>query len=125
MMFFVFQVSRKLRVGVPIEEHAEFVYTRAMFEKFYDELFESGRYFIESVHEDGSYCVALLRRPIDEVEKKFLRNVEYSLLVVMSELSTVRCNRVLGLWLSVHGRRVSTESCRGGAVADGPCGGRR
>src|SRR6185312_1304195 len=46
-----------------------------------------------------------------------LRNVEYSLLVVMSELSTVRCDRVLGLWLQVHGRRVSTESCRGGAVA--------
>ena len=54
-----------------------------------------------------------------------LRNVEYLLLAVMSELSTVRCDRVLGLWLQVHGRRVSTESCRGGAVADGPCGGRR
>ena len=55
----------------------------------------------------------------------FLRNEHYSLLAVMSELSTVRCDRVLGLWLQVHGRRVSTESCRGGAVADGPCGGRR
>ena len=31
-----------------------------------------------------------------------LRNVEYSLLVVMSELSTVRCDRVLGLWLQVQ-----------------------
>ena len=55
----------------------------------------------------------------------FLRNEHYSLLAVMSELSTVRCDRVLGLWLQVHGRRVSTMSCRGGAVADGPCGGRR
>ena len=55
----------------------------------------------------------------------FLRNEHYSLLAVMSELSTVRCDRVLGLWLQVHGRRVSTVSCRGGAVADGPCGGRR
>ena len=54
-----------------------------------------------------------------------LGNVEYLLLAVMSELSTVRCDRVLGLWLQVHGRRVSTESCRGGAEADGPCGGRR
>ena len=54
-----------------------------------------------------------------------VRNVEYLLLAMMSELSTVRCDRVLGLWLQVHGRRVSTESCRGGAVADGPCGGRR
>ena len=57
--------------------------------------------------------------------KQRLRNVEYLLLAVMSELSTVRCDRVLGLWLQVHGRRVSTKSCRGGAVADGPCGGRR
>ena len=54
-----------------------------------------------------------------------LRNVEYSILLVMSELSTMRCARALGLWLQVHGRRVSTESCRGGAVADEPCGGRR
>ena len=52
---------------------------------------------------------------------KQVRNVEYSILPVMSELSTVRCDRALGLWLQVHGRRVSTESCRGGAVADGPC----
>ena len=42
-----------------------------------------------------------------------VRNVEYSLLVVMSELSTVRCDRVLGLWLQAHGRRVSTVSCCG------------
>ena len=54
-----------------------------------------------------------------------LRNEQYSLLAVMSELSTVRCDRVLGLWLQIQGRRVSTESCRGGTVADGPCGGRR
>ena len=47
-----------------------------------------------------------------------LRNEQYSLLVVMSD-------RVLGLLLQVHGRRVSTVSCRGGVVADGPCGGRR
>ena len=46
-----------------------------------------------------------------------LRNVEYSILLVMSELSTVRCDRALGLWLQVHGRQVSTESCRGGAQA--------
>ena len=28
-----------------------------------------------------------------------LRNVEYSILLVMSELSTVRCDRALGLWI--------------------------
>ena len=35
----------------------------------------------------------------------------------MSELSTVRCDRALGLWLQVYGHRVSTESCRGGSQA--------
>ena len=58
-------------------------------------------------------------------ERILLRNEQYSLLAVMSELSNVRCDRVLGLWLQVHGHRVSTVSCRGGVVADGPCGGRR
>ena len=28
-----------------------------------------------------------------------LRNVEYSILLVMSELSTLRCDRALGLWI--------------------------
>ena len=60
-----------------------------------------------------------------KILNEILRNEQYSLLAVMSELSTVRCDRVLGLWLQVHGRRVSTESCCGGAVADGLCGGRR
>jgi len=32
---------------------------------------------------------------------------------------------ILSLLTEVHGRRVSTGSCRGGAVADGPYGGRR
>ena len=64
---------------------------------------------------------------VKELDARMLHvtNVEYLLLAVMSELSTVRCDRVFGLWLQVHGRRVLTESCRGGAVADGPCDGRR
>ena len=35
-----------------------------------------------------------------------LRNVEYSILLVMSELSTVRCDRALGLWIA--GTRASS-----------------
>ena len=35
-----------------------------------------------------------------------MRNVEYSILPVMSELSTVRCDRSLGLWIA--GTRVSS-----------------
>ena len=34
------------------------------------------------------------------------RNVEYSILLVMSELSTVRCDRALGLWIA--GTRASS-----------------
>ena len=37
---------------------------------------------------------------------KILRNVEYSTLLVMSELSTVRCDRALGLWIA--GTRASS-----------------
>ena len=44
-----------------------------------------------------------------------LRNEQYSLLAVMGELSTVRCDRVFVLWAQVHGRQVSTVSCRGDA----------
>ena len=35
-----------------------------------------------------------------------MRNVEYSFLLVMSELSTVRCDRALGLWIA--GTRASS-----------------
>ena len=50
-----------------------------------------------------------------------MRNIEYSILLVMSELLTVRCDRALGLWLQVHGRQVSTESSgRAAAVASTP-----
>ena len=45
-----------------------------------------------------------------EVWRGKMRNVEYFILLVMSELSTVRCDRALGLWLQVHGRWVSTVS---------------
>ncbi|KAG0540465.1 hypothetical protein BDA96_03G411500 [Sorghum bicolor] len=40
------QVSRRRRIGVPIEQHAETIYTRAMHERFYNELYESGSFAI-------------------------------------------------------------------------------
>ena len=55
-----------------------------------------------------------------------LRNVEYSILLVMSELSTVRCDRVLGLWIagtrasSVDGELPWRSSGRVAAVASTP-----
>ena len=56
----------------------------------------------------------------------FLRNVEYSILLVMSELSIVRCDRALGLWiagtraLSVDGELPRRSSGRAAAVVSTP-----
>lgn len=39
-------MSRRRRIGVPIEIHAEEVYTRGMHEKFYNELYGAGAFAI-------------------------------------------------------------------------------
>ena len=53
-----------------------------------------------------------------------VRNVEYSILPVMSELSTVRCDRALGLWItrasSVDGELPWRSSGRAAAVVSTP-----
>ena len=55
-----------------------------------------------------------------------LRNVEYSILPVMSELSTVRCDRSFGLWIAgtwasrVNGELPWRSSCRAAAGASTP-----
>ena len=55
-----------------------------------------------------------------------MRNVEYSILLVMSELSTVRCDRALGLWIagtrasSVNGELPWRSSGWAAAVASTP-----
>ena len=55
-----------------------------------------------------------------------VRNVDYSILFVMSELSTVRCDRALGLWIagtrasSVDGELPWMSSSRAAAVASTP-----
>jgi hypothetical protein len=46
-------MCRKWRVGVPIEHHAELIYTRRIYEKFYNELYYAGAYAIKS---RTSYC---------------------------------------------------------------------
>ncbi|RLM54828.1 hypothetical protein C2845_PM10G11160 [Panicum miliaceum] len=51
------QLDRKLRVGVPIERHASTIYTRAMYGKFYDELFRLSRYAIKSRNEGGTFIL--------------------------------------------------------------------
>lgn len=38
-------MRRKRRIGVPIEWHADEIYTRAMHERVNNELYHSGRYY--------------------------------------------------------------------------------
>ena len=65
------QVPRKLRVGVPIENHANTIYTRAMYEKFYDELFESGRFAITSKISESEYLVTDTKQDTEEATTQF------------------------------------------------------
>ncbi|KAL6591476.1 hypothetical protein ACP70R_049979 [Stipagrostis hirtigluma subsp. patula] len=51
------QKRRKLRVGVPIERHARTVYTRAMYERFNNELFEAGSFAIEEKKGDREFLL--------------------------------------------------------------------
>ncbi|XP_039814154.1 protein FAR1-RELATED SEQUENCE 5-like [Panicum virgatum] len=60
-------VSRKMRVGVPIEEHADRIYTRAMYEKFYDELFEAGKFRV--LREEGAQCYTVERARVNSVDE--------------------------------------------------------
>ena len=51
-------MRRKRRVGVPIERHTELIYTRRIYEKFYNELYYAGGYAINSRTSDGIFEVA-------------------------------------------------------------------
>lgn len=60
------QVNRKLRTGLPIEDHAHTIYTRAMYEKFYDELFESSKYTIKSKIGQDEYVLTDARADMED-----------------------------------------------------------
>ncbi|XP_037409887.1 protein FAR1-RELATED SEQUENCE 5-like isoform X2 [Triticum dicoccoides] len=46
-----------LKLNVPLERHASRVYTRAMFKKFSEELYESGPYMVKGLQLDGKMKV--------------------------------------------------------------------
>lgn len=52
------QMRRKHRVGVPIERHAEQLYTRRMYDKLYNELYESGGFLVKGRDVDGLFVLA-------------------------------------------------------------------
>ena len=59
-----------MRVGAPIEEHADLVYTRAMYEKFYDELFEAGKFCVQREDGNDRFIVSPAKLSSDGVQKK-------------------------------------------------------
>jgi hypothetical protein len=59
-----------LKVNVPIERHASKIYTKAMFEQFGQNLFESGYYWVEEVEVGRRY---LARHVNSETREKWSR----------------------------------------------------
>jgi hypothetical protein len=51
-------VKRRQRIGVLIERHAEEIYTRAMYERFNDELYYLGSYTIQASSSVNEYIVS-------------------------------------------------------------------
>lgn len=54
------QGNRVLRTCLPLEKDAARLYTRAVFDRFSNELFLSGRYEVEHHMDDGYYNVKLI-----------------------------------------------------------------
>ena len=67
---FHLQNAPVMRVNTPLEQHASNVYTRAMFEKFGEVLYESGQYKIEEVSRWKTY---IARRHHPEKHEKWCR----------------------------------------------------
>ena len=81
----------------------------------------------------AGHLAATSERPMEDLRRlqvtchlMYVRNVEYSILPVMSELSTVRCDRALCLWIagtrasSVDGELPWRSSGRATAMASTP-----
>ena len=87
----VLQKSRVLSKGVPIEEHAAKVYTRAMFEKFGEIIFESGSYVVDEKEKGKAYVA----RHIRSDRRETWSQVEFQV-TIRAEDGTVVCECGLG-----------------------------
>ncbi|PAN09742.1 hypothetical protein PAHAL_2G048600 [Panicum hallii] len=83
--------SRVLSKGVPIEEHAAKVYTRAMFEKFGEIIFESGSYVVDEKEKGKAYVA----RHIRSDRRETWSQVEFEVMI-RAEDGTVVCECGLG-----------------------------
>ncbi|XP_021321752.1 protein FAR1-RELATED SEQUENCE 5 [Sorghum bicolor] len=66
------QMKRKRRIGVPIERHAEEIYTRAMYDRLYNELYHAGSYLIKGRGADEAYILVHYKEDGATDEKLFL-----------------------------------------------------
>ncbi|CAD6257791.1 unnamed protein product [Miscanthus lutarioriparius] len=69
------QMRRKRRIGVPIERHAEEIYTRAMYERFNNELYHSGSYSIRQRLGTHNYMVAHFKETEGPEQRAFIEHV--------------------------------------------------
>jgi hypothetical protein len=64
------QQSRKKRLGMPIEMHAESIYTREMHNRFYNELYEAGSYTILDKSVSGQSFTVVHNNELDKTEPR-------------------------------------------------------
>ncbi|KAG2640309.1 protein FAR1-RELATED SEQUENCE 5-like isoform X1 [Panicum virgatum] len=83
--------SRVLRKGVPIEEHAAKVCTRAMFEKFGEIIFESGSYVVDEEEKGKAYVARHIRSDRQETWSQVKFQV-----TIRAEDGTVVCECGMG-----------------------------
>jgi hypothetical protein len=76
-------MQRKRRIGVPLERHAEKVYTRAMYERLYNELYQAGSYVMKGRNKADGYVL---------VHYKELGSTDERLFVVMDEGNFMNCS---------------------------------
>jgi len=76
-------MQRKRRIGVPLERHAEEVYTRAMYERLYNELYRAGSYVMKGRDKADGYLV---------VHYKELGTADERIFVVTDEGDFVNCS---------------------------------
>jgi len=69
-------MRRKRRIGVPIERHTEEIYTRAMYERFNNELYHSGSYSIRQRLGTHDYMVAHFKGTEGPEQRAFIVRYE-------------------------------------------------
>uniref|UniRef100_A0A0A9CLL5 SWIM-type domain-containing protein n=1 Tax=Arundo donax TaxID=35708 RepID=A0A0A9CLL5_ARUDO len=105
------QTPRVLSKGVPIEEHATKIYTRAMFEQFGEIIFQSGSYVVDEKEKGKAYLARHIRsdrwEPWSQVEFEVAIRSEDGAVVCecgLGELLGMPCCHAVNVRFSVSDR---------------------